>query len=155
MRLGTLLTCLLLGHFGFAQDPISSQIFSNPINLNPAFAGFEGSSRIVTTYRNQWPEVGPFHRFDFSYDQSSRHLHGGFSFRYQYDHGNGAFKTHTISHAYSPTFRLFKKQLVVSPAFETSYIFRTIDPSRLTHEELIAPVYGYVYPADLLLPVFS
>lgn len=143
MRLGTLLTFLLLGLFGSAQDPISSQIFSNPIYLNPAFAGFEGCSRVVTLYRNQWPQAGPFHRFDFSYDQSSRHLHGGFSFRYQYDHGNGGMKTHTFSHAYVPTFRFLKKELFVSPAFEISFSQKWFDDQILTREETIDPIYGH------------
>ena len=39
----------------FAQDPIFTQFYSNPVYLNPAFSGTHHCPRIVSNYRNQWP----------------------------------------------------------------------------------------------------
>lgn len=136
---------MLVSQVSLAQDPITSQAFSNPIFLNPAFAGYEGCSRIITTYRLQWPDIGPYHRGDISYDQASKHLWGGVSVSYRSDYGNGGMKTHTFSHAYAPRFRMFNKQLILSPAFEFSVVQKSFDDQILTREEMNEPIYGHQY----------
>lgn len=42
--------------WSYAQDPNFSQFFSSPLTLNPANIGnFDGTLRISSNYRNQWP----------------------------------------------------------------------------------------------------
>src|SRR5688572_1816943 len=37
------------------QDPVFSQFFSSPLNVNPALtANINGDWRVITNYRNQW-----------------------------------------------------------------------------------------------------
>ena len=53
---GTLFAIVLLSEIKiFAQDPIFTQFYSNPVYLNPAFTGSNKCPRIVSNYRNQWP----------------------------------------------------------------------------------------------------
>lgn len=41
----------------FGQDMQFSQSYSNPLYLNPAFAGSKHSTRVVMNYRKQWPGI--------------------------------------------------------------------------------------------------
>ncbi|WP_375446769.1 PorP/SprF family type IX secretion system membrane protein [uncultured Fibrella sp.] len=49
---------MLISASAVAQDPQFSQYHANPLSQNPAFAGQTGSSRLILTYRNQWPALG-------------------------------------------------------------------------------------------------
>ena len=50
--------CCMLTNTVFAQDPHSSQFYSSPLTLNPAFTGkFNGDIRLAANYRNQWPTI--------------------------------------------------------------------------------------------------
>ena len=53
-----------------AQDPIFTQFYSNPIYLNPAFAGSRVCPRFALNYRNEWPNIsGNFITTAAAYDQ--------------------------------------------------------------------------------------
>ncbi len=52
------------------QDPIFTQFYSNPIYLNPAFAGSRVCPRFALNYRNEWPNIsGNFITTAAAYDQ--------------------------------------------------------------------------------------
>ena len=56
--IATLSMFLCLSLFVNAQDPHFSQFFASPLSLNPAFTGkFDGTFRVATNYRNQWPTI--------------------------------------------------------------------------------------------------
>lgn len=107
----------------FAQDPVFVQPYSAPIYLNPAFAGYEGCSRIASSYVNHYPALGStFITGICSYDQYVKQLHGGFAIRYMFDsQADGAYTLNTAYIAYSPYFRLFDKKLLISPAIEIGW----------------------------------
>lgn len=54
----------------FSQDVHFSQVYNNPLHVNPAnVGGFVGYERIVLNYRSQWTSAGsPFNTMGFSYD---------------------------------------------------------------------------------------
>ena len=61
-----------------AQDPEFTQFYSNPLYLNPAFAGTARCPRMVMNYRNQWPSLsGSFVTTSASYDQHVETIQGG------------------------------------------------------------------------------
>ena len=64
-----LITCFIIG-FGLtalkAQDPIFSQFYSTPMQINPALTGlFKGDLRFIGNYRSQWNKV-PVNYMTFS-----------------------------------------------------------------------------------------
>jgi len=130
-----------------AQDPHFTQYFSSPVYLNPAFAGYEGCSRTATAYRLQWPKLeGNYQTVNFSYDQFVKPFFGSIAFNYQYDRaGEGTLQTHSLMFTYSPSFRLFKKKLLISPAVEAGWRQKSIDWSKLTFGDQIDPRYGFIY----------
>ena len=58
MRFLLFLICLLVVKFNsYAQDVQYSQFYSNPLYLNPAFAGATERTRIGANFRTQWPAL--------------------------------------------------------------------------------------------------
>ena len=80
------------------QDAEFTQFYSNPIYLNPAFAGTNNCPRISTNYRSQWtglPQI--FNTTSFSYDQNFRSIDGGIGFMILSDRLNNAIQNSRIS----------------------------------------------------------
>lgn len=135
-----------------AQDSHFSQYFSNPIYLNPAFAGYDGCPTIRTSYRNQWPNIsGNFQTANVSYDQLIGKLHG-VAVNYQYDNAGNTIESHSLSAIYAPVFRLFNQQVAVSPSVELGWRYKSLNVENLTFGTMIDPRYGFVYDSDPILP---
>ena len=61
-----------------AQDVTFSQFYSNPLYLNPAFAGSVDLPRVSMQYRNQWPQFGKtYNTVSSAYDTPVDKLQGG------------------------------------------------------------------------------
>ena len=82
-----------------AQDPIFSQFYSAPLQINPAFAGNTYAPHISLNYRNQWtgwPEA--YSTYSIAYDQFSPSLNIGYGLSILSDDaGGGLLKTNKIS----------------------------------------------------------
>lgn len=60
------------------QDPIFSQLFFNPLYLNPAYAGASKYIRLGLIYRNQWTAMNmPYSTFGVSYDRTVQKIRSG------------------------------------------------------------------------------
>ena len=81
MRVGVYILFFVVVTAGFrvgAQDVSFSQFYSNPLYLNPAFAGSVDLPRASLHYRNQWPQFGKtFTTFSSAYDTPVEKLQGG------------------------------------------------------------------------------
>lgn len=151
---------LSLSFAGKGQDAHYSQYFSDPVYLNPAFAGFEGCSRISTGCRDQWPSLsGDLITSGLSYDQYVKLIKGGVALRYQWDYeSDGFLQTHSALFTYSPTFSFFGKRLFISPAIEAGWMGKYIDWNKAKFDDqgvqydIIAtpvPIKSYVGLLDL------
>lgn len=71
--------CALLVSAGvYGQDMQFSQPYSNPLYLNPAFAGTGSPMRVVLNYRNQWPGIDKaYSAFAASADMDVHDINGG------------------------------------------------------------------------------
>ena len=78
-----------------AQDPEFTQFYSNPVYLNPAFAGAARCPRFVMNYRNQWPAMsGNYVTSAAAYDQHIPSISGGLGFIVMNDRaGRGTLST--------------------------------------------------------------
>lgn len=144
----------MFGIFVHAQDVFFTQAYSNPLQLNPSFAGSVGNSRIVTSYRNQWPlNTANYVTKTFSYDKHIKFLHGGLGFNFLTDRSGFAFTTYPIylttrvGLVYSPTF-IINKKISVKPSIETDFFQKSIDWSRLTFGDMIDRSAGFVYGSE-------
>jgi type IX secretion system PorP/SprF family membrane protein len=117
----------------FAQDPGFSQFFSNPIYLNPAYAGSAGCSRATVNYRNQWPAIsGNFVTYSASYDQPIDFLSGGVGIHFMSDYsGGGTIISNSINGTYAYNLKL-GEHLKIRPAISVGYGQKRLDGSKLT-----------------------
>ncbi|MBV6441633.1 MAG: hypothetical protein EPGJADBJ_03319 [Saprospiraceae bacterium] len=95
---------LLLAAAGAAaQDPIFSQFYAMPLQVNPGFAGSAIAPRIGAAYRNQWSGFNNAYRtYAVFYEQSLERLNSGIGFNLEGDNaGDGIYKTTRFSAVYA------------------------------------------------------
>jgi len=89
-----------------AQDPIFSQFYSAPLQINPAFTGNTYAPHISLNYRNQWPNwsngTSAYVTYAAYYDQFSRKLNSGYGLSILSDDaGGGLITTNKVSGYFS------------------------------------------------------
>ena len=127
------------------QDAEFTQFYSNPIYLNPAFAGTNNCPRLSTNHRSQWtglPNV--FNTTSFSYDQNINKIHGGFGVMVLSDRVNNAIQNNKISGMYSYELKISKK-LTLRTGIEASFWQNKFNQNELTFVDMIDPIRGFVY----------
>ena len=94
-KLLPLLLLFFWATLAFAQDPIFSQFYAMPLQINPGFAGSARAPRAGLAYRNQWTGFQSAYRtYAAYYEQSFDRLNSGIGFHVEGDNaGDGIFKT--------------------------------------------------------------
>jgi len=132
-----------------AQDPTFTQFYSNPIYLNPAFAGSNGCPRFAMNYRNQWPNLsGNYVTYSASYDQYIKSLNGGIGVLLTQDQqGKGTIATSMLGLVYSYHLKVTRKFSVMFGA-QASYIYKYLNTDNLTYGDMIDPKKGFIYSTN-------
>ena len=140
-----LLTALLLlvGVAASAQDPIFSQFYAMPLQINPGFAGSAFAPRIGVAYRNQWTGFSNAYRsYAVFYEQSLDRLNSGIGFNLEGDNaGDGIYKTTRFSALYA--YRLnINDDLALKLGVEAGIYQTSVDWEKLIFPDQIDPVGG-------------
>ncbi len=101
---GLFFICLLsIGGRLNAQDPVFSQFYASPLNLNPAFAGNTYAPHIALNYRNQWSSIfNAYVTYAVSYDQYFENLKSGLGVSIMMDRaGDGVYNTGAFNLTYA------------------------------------------------------
>lgn len=130
-----------------AQDPIFSQFYATPLQLNPAFAGTTLAPRITVNHRSQWTQIeGGFKTYAATYEQSIEGMNSGFGLILMADNAmSGVFRRNQFSLIYG-------YRLQVNDAFfikfgaEAGLIQNSLDWERLQFGDQIDPVTGFEDP---------
>ncbi len=145
---------LFLSLYCQAQDPQFSQFYSNPLYLNPAFAGTSLQSRLVSNYRNQWPASGnTFTTYNLSYDRYVKSLNGGVGFNLVYDRElNGVVNSINSSFFYAYHIKAGDR-LFFTGALQAGFIFKEFNTGGLIFPGMIDQENGaisgiYPLPVD-------
>ena len=136
-----------------AQDPIFSQFYNAPIQLNPAFAGNSTSPLVTINYRNQWPNWGPkaFATYSASYDQFFEALNSGFGLQILTDNqGAGILKTNRISGVYAYRVK-FRDELQAKIGIEAAFTQSRLNWDKLVFLDQLDPR-NFVSGGGSLLP---
>ncbi|MFL2570349.1 MAG: type IX secretion system membrane protein PorP/SprF [Parvicellaceae bacterium] len=132
----------------FGQDPEFTQFYSNPIYLNPAFAGSRGCPRFVMNHRNEWPNIsGNFVTTAAAYDQKVDGLRGGLGFLVLNDNAANTLSTTRASLMYAYHLKITRK-FSLNFGVEGSYYQKAIDWDKLTFGDMIDPRRGFVYQTN-------
>lgn len=138
-----------------AQDPQFSQFFSNPLYLNPAFAGTGTYPRIVTNYRNQWPSSGnTFVTYNLSYDQYVLGMKGAIGFQTMYDREvSGNINTVNSSFIYCYHSRV-NDRLFFTSALQAGFVYKQFNTNNLIFPGMINQENGSI-TGNYAIPVES
>ncbi len=121
-----------------AQDPQFSQFYSNPLYLNPAFAGTSLQSRFVSNYRNQWPSSGnTYVTYNLSYDKYVKSINGGVGFNLFYDRElNGVVNSINSSFFYAYHVKA-SDRLFFTGALQAGFIYKEFNTGGLLFPGMI------------------
>lgn len=154
-------TLLFLLFFLFAglvkgQDPIYSQFFASPLQLNPAFTGNTLAPHIALNYRNQWSTftegAQAYETYSVSYSQFSQQLNSGFGLMLLTDDaGQGLIKTNKIGGFYAYRLQI-TRDIFAKIGVEGSLIQTRLAWNQLTFGDQLDPFYGATTPGGTTLP---
>jgi type IX secretion system PorP/SprF family membrane protein len=126
-----------------AQDVAFSQFYSNPMYLNPAFAGSVEVPRVVLQYRNQWPAFRKaYTTYSLGFDFPVEALQGGVGLFLLNDGQLGnALNKLQVSVMYSRFIRL-SRQWYMNGAVQAGFCQNSLDAGGLIFPDNLDPHYG-------------
>jgi type IX secretion system PorP/SprF family membrane protein len=143
---------ILRGIDVFAQDPVFSQFFASPLQLNPAFAGNAYAPFIALNYRMQFPAFNgtgaAYSTFAASYDQHFSGLNSGIGISVMADDaGQGIYKkTYTnVDYSYKVS---INQNLTTRIGVEVGFIQSNLDFSKLVFYDQISETDGTLRPTS-------
>ena len=136
-----------------AQDPIFSQFYAMPLQLNPGFAGSGNGPRTGMAYRNQWTGFGNAYRtYAAFYEQSFKHLNSGIGFYAEGDNaGNGILKTSKFSATYAYRLQV-NDDIALKLGVEAGVRQANLDWQKLTFPDQLDPFNGIIYDTEEIRP---
>lgn len=145
MRELLLALLILTGLETHAQDPIFSQFYAAPLQLNPAFAGSSHAPRAGAAYRNQWTGFNSAYRtYAVFYEQSLDRFNSGIGFNLEGDNaGDGILRTTRFSLHYAYRLKI-TDQLAVKIGAEAGMHQTALDWDQLVFPDQLDPIEGPV-----------
>ncbi|NOT36512.1 MAG: PorP/SprF family type IX secretion system membrane protein [Saprospiraceae bacterium] len=131
-----------------AQDPVFSQYYSSPLQINPAFTGLLDGVRLGANYRNQWPFIDQSFKsyvtYNLFYDQFFTSIKSGFGMEITSDQaGDGFMRNTKISGFYGYKIPINRKGHVIKGGLELAYVNMSIGWDKFIFRDQIDPVNGY------------
>ncbi|MEM8527858.1 MAG: PorP/SprF family type IX secretion system membrane protein, partial [Bacteroidota bacterium] len=134
-----------------AQDPVFSQFFITPMQLNPAFAGNTIAPRISINYRTQWIWPGStntYQTYAASYGQFFEPLNSSIGLMVETDNaGEGVYKTNRVNAFYGYRLKI-NDGLFIKSGIDIGFAQNSLDWNQLVFLDQIDPVEGIVNPSD-------
>lgn len=126
-----------------AQDVSFSQFFSNPLYLNPAFAGSVDAPRIALQYRNQWHNFNnAYNTYSAAIDFPVEKLQGGLGFYVLNDaQANNTLNALQFNTIYSTYVRL-DETFYLNGAVQVGYHQNSLKTQNLVFADNLDPYFG-------------
>ncbi len=137
----------------WSQDPVFSQFYSAPLQLNPAFAGVAEAPRITLNYRNQWPAwPNAYRTYALSFEQPLPFLQSGFGVSALADDaGNGIYRTLAFHAVYSYHLQI-SESYFLKFGVEGGVLQSRVDWDQLVFGDQVDPIEGYGAPGSPATP---
>ena len=146
---------ILRGYQVQAQDPVFSQFYASPLQLNPAFAGSAMAPFIALNYRMQYPGFNngaAYSTFAASFDQHLKGLNSGIGLSLMTDDaGQGILKKTYASGHYSYKVDINKK-ISARMGIEAGFIQSNLDWDKLVFPDQLDPITGSQNPDGSIRP---
>jgi type IX secretion system PorP/SprF family membrane protein len=136
-----------------AQDPVFSQFYLSPLQLNPGLTGLTDDPRFSANYRNQFPGFDNAYRtYAVSYDQFFPSINSGAGlWILSDDAGNGILKTIKAAGIFSYRLRL-NDDFFVKMGTEIGIVQSTLNWNRLRFGDQIDDYLGTISPGGVPFP---
>jgi type IX secretion system PorP/SprF family membrane protein len=146
LALAVLIITLISESQIYAQDPLFTQFYANPLYLNPAMAGSHICPRFSANYRNQWPSLsGNFVTQSFSYDQKFKAINGGIGIIALHDQqGQNTIQTSSLALQYSYHLKVTRNFTLMFGG-QANFVMKFLDWNKLTFGDMIDPRRGFIY----------
>jgi type IX secretion system PorP/SprF family membrane protein len=137
----------------FGQDPVFSQFYLSPLQLNPGLSGLTEDPRFSANYRNQFPGFNNAYRtYALSYDQFFPNLNGGIgAWLLSDDAGDGILKTIKAAGIFSYRLRI-KDNLYAKTGIEVGVVQSTLNWNKLIFGDQIDDYVGTISPGGIPFP---
>lgn len=150
----TIYALIFLGpQFAKAQDPIFSQFYIDPIQINPGFTGNTYVPKIGLSYRMQWPLTSfAYNTYSASYDQYFDQANSGFGMNILSDNaGNGILVHNKISLFYAYRMRLGNNSYL-KVGIDAAFVQNRLDWDQLIFSDQLDAQFGAVSPGGSSIP---
>jgi len=136
-----------------AQDPLYSQFYNAPLQLNAAMAGIGRGPQFRLNYRNQWPGLGNIYTtYSASFDQYIPRLKSGIGSQLLTDNaGDGTLRTTGFTGYYSYRLRV-KDKIFIKGGMEVGVHQLALDWNKLIFGDAIDPGTGPISPGGTPFP---
>jgi type IX secretion system PorP/SprF family membrane protein len=126
-----------------AQDVSFSQFYTNPLYLNPAFAGSIGVPRVALQYRSQWHSFSnAYNTYSAAADFPIEKIRGGIGINFINDaQANGALNSYMVSAAYSVHLQL-NEQFRFNGGIQVGYNQNSLNAYDLIFADNLDAIYG-------------
>lgn len=144
---------LMLSNTGHAQDPVFSQFYLSPLQLNPALSGLSEDPRFSANYRNQYPGFNNAYRtYALSYDQFFPKIKGGLGFwLLSDDAGDGILKTIKAAGIFSYKTDL-TRNISAKMGIEAGVVQSALNWNKLVFGDQIDDYSGTISPGGIPFP---
>jgi type IX secretion system PorP/SprF family membrane protein len=144
---------MLVAQSAAGQDPVFSQFYSAPLQLNPGLAGLYHAPAFTINYRNQWPGLNnAYQTYAVGYDQFFEEFNSGLGLYLQTDNaGDGILKTHKLSGIYAYRVQI-DRNWQLRLGIEASLIQSRLDWGKLVFGDQLDPIEGPVSPGGTPFP---
>ena len=136
-----------------SQDPVFSQFYLSPLQLNPGLAGLTEDPRFSANYRNQYPGFNNAYRtYALSYDQFFPSFKGGLgAWILADDAGDGILKTLKAAGIFSYRLQL-RDNLYLKSGIEVGIVQSTLNWNQLIFGDQIDEYTGTISPGGIPFP---
>lgn len=137
-----------------AQDPIYSQFFAAPLQINPASVGNTAAPRITLNYRNQWLSFNnAFVTYSASYEQFLEPLKSSIGVMVQSDNaGNGIYSLTNVAAIYG--YRLeVSRDFFLKIGIEVGGGQLALDWEQLVFLDQLDPIQGRISQTEEIPPI--
>jgi len=144
---------LLTSVAAYGQDPVFSQFYAHPLELNPALAGNSGGTRIGLNYRNQWNGLSSDYKtYAVSADQYLFGYNSGIGISLMADEaGQGIYRTINGEFSYSYQIEM-KNDTKIKMGVQLGFNSVALDYDKLLFIDQIDPINGATSPGGLPYP---
>ena len=138
--------------YSSGQDPVFTQFYNTPIQINPAFAGNSAGPTFIANYRNQWPAFNAYDTYSVSYEQKLENLNSGIGlYILSDDAGGGSIKSNRAHGMFSYHLRMDNGS-TLRLGLEAGIIQSRLDWSKLIFFDQLDPQFGAVGPGGVRFP---